>query len=620
MNNFSLLPDGTQFPFWDDETKYSRAYHVAMQNPNASDENDGSEERPFLTINRAAQQLQPGEKVIVHEGIYRETVRPLRGGTSASQMIAYEAAPGKTVAIFASEKYEGRFVPSKDWETGGADAWQFDIPAAWFVGGYNPFMIRNFTMEYSSFVDNWSTEENHRFLLRRGMIYVDGRPLKQVLRAEQLGAIEGSFWVEDPGLRLHIRLWDDANPNDLDTVFEITTREQCFMPQTEDINFLRLSGFQMRYAADGPPIPQRSMVSANCGHHWIIEDNDLQWANACALDIGYGSWHKRLFREAYTGPAAAGHSPTLPESGHHIVRRNLIAHCGIGGIAGVGNSLYSLFEDNILEHIGGINLERLWETAALKLHTCYGVLIRGNIFRHIKDSTVVWLDYLINNTRLTNNVVYDVASLHGGLMVEVSDEINWIDHNYIWDVRGVEDIWHSTSGVSGPAVNIDSAENCLIAHNFIANIPDEYAIAAHMAQDGRVVMGRVMMGSGHRVLNNVLVNCPKRILFSVPENESDGNIFADTDDYTSLLIEKTVPPALVNLRAWQRHFNFDTQGQQLPLSVAIDNETLQITLEVGGELPTPVSIPELHGERPCQTAGPWDLKSGTNIHTIKESS
>lgn len=69
-----ILPDGTSFQTWEDETVYSKAYYVNQNHSRASDTNPGTLELPFKTIAKAAEVLQPGEKVIISSGIYREMV------------------------------------------------------------------------------------------------------------------------------------------------------------------------------------------------------------------------------------------------------------------------------------------------------------------------------------------------------------------------------------------------------------------------------------------------------------------------------------------------------------------------------------------------------------------
>ena len=39
----------------------------------------GTESAPFRTINHAAQVALPGDTVLVHEGVYREWVKPANG-------------------------------------------------------------------------------------------------------------------------------------------------------------------------------------------------------------------------------------------------------------------------------------------------------------------------------------------------------------------------------------------------------------------------------------------------------------------------------------------------------------------------------------------------------------
>ncbi len=74
-----LLPDGTEFKVWEAVPRFSRTHYVDGSNPKAADDNPGTQELPFARINRAAQMLAPGERVIVAAGTYRERICPARG-------------------------------------------------------------------------------------------------------------------------------------------------------------------------------------------------------------------------------------------------------------------------------------------------------------------------------------------------------------------------------------------------------------------------------------------------------------------------------------------------------------------------------------------------------------
>ena len=67
----AILPDGTTYEFWEKEPVWERELFVSNTDPAASDENDGSAEKPFRTIGRAAAAAEPGTRVRIHAGIYR---------------------------------------------------------------------------------------------------------------------------------------------------------------------------------------------------------------------------------------------------------------------------------------------------------------------------------------------------------------------------------------------------------------------------------------------------------------------------------------------------------------------------------------------------------------------
>ncbi|MCF0142402.1 MAG: hypothetical protein HUJ75_03385, partial [Parasporobacterium sp.] len=49
-------------------------------NEKATAGGNGTEEKPFLSINEAAQIAKPGDEVLVYPGVYREWVDPVVGG------------------------------------------------------------------------------------------------------------------------------------------------------------------------------------------------------------------------------------------------------------------------------------------------------------------------------------------------------------------------------------------------------------------------------------------------------------------------------------------------------------------------------------------------------------
>ncbi len=59
---------------------FSKTYYVDNGDPKADDNGPGTKTLPFRTINKAAQLLQPGERVVIASGVYRECVHPARGG------------------------------------------------------------------------------------------------------------------------------------------------------------------------------------------------------------------------------------------------------------------------------------------------------------------------------------------------------------------------------------------------------------------------------------------------------------------------------------------------------------------------------------------------------------
>lgn len=592
-----ILPDGTFFPFWDDQTVYRKTYHVACRNPQASDANPGTKERPFKTIGRAAEIVEPGEKVIVHEGVYRECVSPRRGGDGPDRMIAYEAAEGEKVIVSGAVEWKPRCLPSSGWgkPEGAKTVWMADLPAEAFVG-YNPFLARNI---HEEFVTYRNLDDVAKYLLRRGMVFVDGRPLKQVFRFSELGAQDGAFWVEEPGLRIHFRLPGDADPGQ--AAFEVTAREQVFAPRQHGLGYIRVSGFQFERAADGVPVPQRAMLSTSRGHHWIIEKNRLRWANACGMDVGKQDWK--------ASPPA--------RFGAHIIRANHVSDCGVCGIAGCSAVDWTLVEDNLVERVGGLDIERMWEVAGLKFHVAKNVLIRRNQFRDLHHAAGVWLDYLNENCRVTGNVFYNISSANGALFVEVSHKANLLDRNFFWEIRPSGG--NARHPKDGSAVCADSSDHTVAAYNFFGRNLG-FAVSMNNLQEDRIVDERKGECRENRVLNNVFFACPQRVFLGRNEsNVCDGNLYDAGDKDARFDIQAPSPNPKPRLDSWQKDFGQDKQSAETPMTAAFDPGKNQLRFSCGKvpEIGVPVAI--LGEPTPAAGPGPFQAEMWKLLRGGKEA-
>jgi hypothetical protein len=82
-----------------------------------NDANIGTAERPFRTIQHAADSAAPGDTVTIRGGIYSEAVRLTQSGSYFGRSITIQAAPGETVVI------DGQGLTTKGplFSTGGQD-------------------------------------------------------------------------------------------------------------------------------------------------------------------------------------------------------------------------------------------------------------------------------------------------------------------------------------------------------------------------------------------------------------------------------------------------------------------------------------------------------------------
>ena len=97
LDNVSLMPNGGSEP--SEPTNY-------FVSKSGDDANHGSQEKPFLTISKAASVAKAGDVVTIHEGTYEETLVPVNSGTHDKPII-FKGADGEKVIITAMQSVNG---------------------------------------------------------------------------------------------------------------------------------------------------------------------------------------------------------------------------------------------------------------------------------------------------------------------------------------------------------------------------------------------------------------------------------------------------------------------------------------------------------------------------------
>ena len=221
----------------------ARTYVVDPNHPKASDRNPGTEQLPFKTIGRAVKDLKPGDVVLIKAGVYRESVTIKANGTEDKPIVikAYPGHEGKVI-VKGSEIF-------REWKR---------IPG-------NPVWIAPWKYRLDAhYPENWM--DFGLYAKRCEMVFVDGRPLKQVLARGLL--MMNTFFVDDEKGELYIAV-PFGTP--LSKV-EVAVRQRGIFVRG---SHLRLKGLTVMYVANHHKEAAFDVTGGNI----VIEDCRAEWNN-----------------------------------------------------------------------------------------------------------------------------------------------------------------------------------------------------------------------------------------------------------------------------------------------------------------------------------------------------
>jgi hypothetical protein len=506
--------------------------HVATS---GSDTGDGSADRPYRTINRAAELAQPGDSVVVHAGEYREWVRPRRGGLSDTRRITYEAGAGEHVVIKGSERITG-------WVSEGGTVWRATVDNALF-GEFNPYR--------EEVGGDWIVYPEGAPRKHLGEVYLDGLSFYEVagrdavtdppLRTEVVDDWTGVtepvrnpeqtrlVWYAEVGEEA-TTIWANFQGVDPNTeLAEINVRRSVFYPVEHHLDYLTVRGFELAQAAcpwTPPTADQPGLIGPNWAKGWIIEDNVIHDAKCSAVSLG---------KEASTGHNYATQRGDKPgyqyqlESvfearqigwdkehiGSHVVRRNTIYDCGQNGVVGHLGCVFSTIEDN---HIYRIAIKREfygYEIGGIKLHAAIDVTIRHN---RIHDCSLgTWLDWQTQGTRVSRNLYY---RNNRDLFVEVSHGPYLVEHNILGSPAAIE--LFSQGGAF-----VDNLVCGTLWLQQVLDRPTPY----HRPHSTQVAGYAAIVGGDDRYVGNLFVGGDTKIAYGKEPLEGQGPAFAGTAAY-----------------------------------------------------------------------------------------
>ena len=418
-----------------------REYHVAVT---GCDFEDGTKDHPFRTISRAALLAMPGDRVIVHEGEYREWVKPAQGGTSSVSRITYEAAEGERVVIKGSEQITC-------WEPVEGSVWKAVLPNSFF-GTYNPYK--------EVLGGDWFIYPNDNSL-HAGDVYLNGKSFYEAKSLEEVKnpviRTEGVNppWTRHPEPILHpedtMYQWyaetdqettviyanfQGVNPNE--ELTEINVRKCCFYPEKTGLNYITVRGFEMAQAAcpwTPPTADQPGLLGTNWSKGWIIENNKIHDAKCSGISIGKeASTGHNLCTRTHRKPGYQYQMEAVFRArqigwsketiGSHVIRNNEIYDCGQNGIVGHMGCVFSEIAHNHIYNIAVKHEYFGYEIGGIKLHAAIDVQIHHNNIHNCTLGT--WLDWQAQGTRVSKNLYY---ANDRDLMVEVTHGPYLVDNN-----------------------------------------------------------------------------------------------------------------------------------------------------------------------------------------------
>ena len=424
-------------------------YHVSKT---GSLHGTGSEKEPFLTIQQAADVMMAGDTCVVHEGVYREWVRPKNGGMNENSRITYMAAKGEHVEITGAEVVtEWIPVEGNTYKTvlsnvlfGSYNPYNTRIFGDWWVGPYDyEVHTGDVYLDGVSAYEAVSREEVFHPTIRTKYIY-DPNCKGADLPHSELTLYQWYAEVDDETTTIYVHFHDKKPEN---TQVKINVRPHVFYPEKTGLDFITVSGFELSCAATwyAPPTgDQGGLIGPHWAKKWIIENCDIHDSKCSAVSLGKEiSTGDQLSTKTVRKPGytyqmeavfrARNIGWSKERIGSHIVRNNVIHDCGQNAVVGHMGCIFSEVYGNEIYNIAQKDEWYGYEIAAIKFHVAIDVQIHDNYIHNCSRGS--WMDWQAQGTHIFRNLYENNLE---DIMVEVSHGPYLIENNILTSKKALE--------------------------------------------------------------------------------------------------------------------------------------------------------------------------------------
>jgi hypothetical protein len=377
----------------------AETWHVSLE-PLSSARKD----RQFRTIQEAAKILAPGDNVIIHSGVYRESIAIEKSGTR-EKPITFEAAPNANVVVTGLDRLG-------DWrkENGSDNVYSAPWP--------HRFISTSKTGAYPE-------DEYHRLIGRAEQVVVNGYSLHQTLERNQLS--RGEFYVDLANQRLYVAPpgGEDLSAANSGVVVEAATRSLLWHCKGDHVV---TRGIHFRYAAN--QAQQGGAIFEGRGD--VAEDCTFDSMNA-------------------SGAAFIGRD--------QVVRRCNFTDNGQLGF-GACRAHNLLLSECTIRNNNTKGFDRQWEAGGNKITLSRGVIIEKSRFIRNRGSGI-WFDIGNENSTVRNCLIADNED--AGIFYEISYGLHAHDNVIVGNgSASTPGAWGAQAGIV-----LSSSPDCVITRNLI---------------------------------------------------------------------------------------------------------------------------------------------------------